>query len=319
MQRSDKENFAIAVHGGAGPDSEHIHKNLDGIKKGIEDALAKGYEVLENGGTAVDAVEAAVRSLEDNPLFNAGRGSAINSKGEVEMSASIMDGEKRNCGSVAIVKNIKNPISLAKAIMANTSFIGLGGEGALDYAQKIQIELEPAAYFITEHQYDVFRKKRFDEFRGTSYIASEQIRNRMHGTVGAVALDIHGNLAAATSTGGTENQKEGRISDSCLLGAGTFANNETCAVSATGDGEYIIRGVIGNTISNYMRLTGINVNEACKKVIHEDNSDIKGDIGVIAIDKDANICLEFNSERMHRGFRLKGKEPVVKIYPDEQS
>jgi beta-aspartyl-peptidase (threonine type) len=311
------KKFGIIVHGGAGPDSDHIHKNEEGYRKGIEEAIKAGYEVLEKGGSAIDAVEAAVNSLENNPLFNAGRGSAINAKGEVEMCASIMDGKTRNSGSVVIVKNVKNPVSLAKAVMMNTDYISLGAHGALDYARRISIQLEPDSYFVTEHQYDVYEKKRKDEFLGTREIAEEQVRNRMHGTVGAVALDQKGNLAAATSTGGTENSKEGRVGDSGMLGIGTFANNETCAVSCTGDGEYIIRGVLAHSIASAMKYRGVSVKEACKYVIHEENAGIKGDIGAIGIDKDGNFCAELNSARMHRGWRTSEDEMEIYIYNDE--
>lgn len=306
--------ITILVHGGAGADSEFIRKNKEGIKKGLLDAIDKGYEILKNNGTAVEAVEAAVNSLEDNPLFNAGRGSAINAKGEVEMCASIMDGKTLNSGAVAIVKNVKHPVSLAKAIMENTSFIYLGNAGALDYARSINIQLEPDSYFITEHQYDEYAKKREKEFLSTRSVALEQIEQKMHGTVGAVALDSEGNIAAATSTGGTPNAKEGRIGDSSMIGVGTFADNKTCAISCTGDGEYLIRGVISHSISAAIKYKGLSLKEAAALVVHEENKNIEGDIGIIALDRDGNFTLEFNSERMLRAWKQGGGSTNVKIY-----
>jgi L-asparaginase / beta-aspartyl-peptidase len=317
MKKKNKK-FGIVVHGGAGQDSDRIREKSKEYRKGIEEAVNAGYKVLEEGGSSIDAVEAAVNSLEDNPLFNAGRGAAINARGEVEMDASIMSGKELNSGAVAALKNVKNPISLAKAIMINTNYICLAGPGALDYAKKISISLEPDAYFITEHQYDVYMKKRKEEFLNTRDIALEQIRERMHGTVGAVALDKEGNLAAATSSGGTENAKEGRVGDSAMIGIGTYANNLTCAISCTGDGEYIVRGAIAYAISSYMFYKGGKPRDAVKYVLHDVNASVKGDIGVIVIDKDGNIYVDQNCPRMHRGWRSSDDDKIeVKIYRDE--
>ncbi len=310
------KKIAIAVHGGAGPDSPFIKAHKKAYEKGIEEALEAGYNILQHEGSAVEAVEAAICALENNPLFNAGRGSAINAKGEVEMCASVMDGKTLNSGAVAIVKNVKNPVMLARSVMQNTKYIYLGGEGALDYAKRTAIELEPDSYFVTEHQYDEYEKKRKEAGDSNRQIAEEQINNRMHGTVGAVALDIHGNLAAATSTGGTAYCKEGRIADSSMVGVGTYASNETCAVSCTGDGEYLIRGVLAHSVSEYMRLAHKTVKEACKHVVHTDHKNIDGDMGVIALDQNGNVAMEFNCARMHRGW-ITAKGKTVKIYRDE--
>lgn len=309
--------IALVVHGGAGQDSDHIKENFEGYKKGLADALAAGYKVLEENGSAVDAVEAAVNSLEDNPLFNAGRGSAINAMGEVEMCASIMNGAELNSGAVAVIKNVKNPVTLAKAIMLNTDYIYLAGTGALEYAKSINIKLEPDAYFVTEHQYDVYMKKRQDEFMSTRKIAREQIRQRMHGTVGAVAVDRKGNVAAATSTGGTENAKEGRIGDSSMIGVGTYANNLTAAISCTGDGEYLIRGVLAHNISSVMFHKGCSVQEACDYVVHELNKEIHGDIAGIAVTPKGEVGIAFNSPRLHRGVKVEGEKEVIKIYKEK--
>ncbi|MGE5519708.1 MAG: isoaspartyl peptidase/L-asparaginase family protein [Candidatus Dadabacteria bacterium] len=306
--------IAIAVHGGAGPDSDFIHKNKVGYKKGIEDAINAGYQVLENGGTSIDAVEAAVKRLEDNPLFNAGKGAALNSKAEVEMCASIMRGEDLNSGAVAIVKNVKNPVSLARAVMEKTRHIYLGNQGALDFAKEIDLPLETDAYFITDHQYEVYAEATKKDSGAPQKVAPEQINESMHGTVGAVALDQYGNIAAATSTGGTENAKEGRIGDSSMIGIGSYANNDTCAVSSTGDGEVLIKHVSGFHISALMEYKGFSLNEAAWYFIHEKCKDVSGDMGIIAVDNKGNIAIEFNSERMHRGSKTSDSSLKVAIY-----
>jgi beta-aspartyl-peptidase (threonine type) len=312
----EKQKFSIVVHGGAGGDSNFIKENLEGYKKGLQEAIEAGWEVLKENGSAVDAVEAAVNVLEDNPLFNSGRGSAINAKAEVEMCASIMDGKDCNSGAVAIVKNVKHPVSLAKSVMKNTNYLYLGGEGALDYAKKIEIQLEPDSYFVTEHQYDTYVKAKKDEFQSTRKTAMEQITSRMHGTVGAVAVDVKGNIAAATSTGGTENSKEGRIGDSSMIGVGCYANNKTCAVSITGDGEYVIRGVIAYDISCAVEYKRMELQEACDYVINKRNKDVEGDIGAIAVNADGDIALCFNSERMHRAWKTSSGDEGVAIYKE---
>lgn len=308
------KRFALAVHGGAGPDSDNIKQNMEGYKQGIEDALNAGYAVLESGGSALDAVEAAVRSLEDNPLFNAGKGSALNEKAETEMCASIADGKTSKFGAVAIVKNVRNPVSLARAVMEKTAHIYIGAAGALDFAQRIKAPLEPDAYFITEHQYESYAEKRQKAAKNPQEAAKEQVESRMHGTVGAVALDAKGNLAAATSTGGTEHDKEGRIGDSSMVGVGSYANNNTCAVSSTGDGEYCIKHTAAFHISAIMEYKGLSAPEACSFFMEEKYKDEKGDIGLIVIDNEGHVCLPFKADRMHRGYRNSSGEMMVEIY-----
>jgi beta-aspartyl-peptidase (threonine type) len=306
--------IAIVVHGGAGEDSEFIRNHKKEYEEGIEKAIEAGYNVLKEKGAAVDAVEAAVKSLEDNPYFNAGRGSALNADGEVEMCASIMDGKTLQSGAVAIVQNVKNPVSLSKAIMLNTRYRYLGAQGALDFAKKIKIELEPSSYFVTEYQYNEFAKARDREFQNSRDIALDEINNKYHGTVGAVALDHKGNLAAATSTGGTANCKVGRIGDSSIIGAGTYANNNACAVSCTGDGEFVIKGTIASSIRCAVQYKNMSIQEACEFILFEENKNEKGDIGIIALDPEGNPAMVFNSERMHRGYKVEGRKPFVKVY-----
>ncbi|MBZ9728064.1 isoaspartyl peptidase/L-asparaginase [Salegentibacter sp. JZCK2] len=301
-------NISIAVQGGAGEDSEFIKSHQSGYKKGLEDAVNTGYKILKGGGSALDAVENAVRSLEDNPLFNSGRGSALNNKGEVEMDASIMDGKKNNAGAVSMVRNVKNPVTLARFIMENTSHVFLSGAGALEIAKEEDLALEGDSYFITEHQVEEFIKDRKQD----DYNAI--LKKRIHGTVGAVALDKAGNLAAATSTGGTPNCLDGRIGDSCVIGAGCYANNSSCAVSGTGDGELLIINVIAYSIAFYMELKNCSLQDACDYVIHQRNMDVEGDIGVIAVDTRGNLGVCFNSERMHRAWKNNEEKITVKIY-----
>jgi len=302
------KQIGIVVHGGAGTDSEHIKKNIKEYEDGLREAIEEGYKILERGGKAVDAVEAAVRKLEDNPLFNSGRGSAVNNKGEVEMDASIMDGKTLKAGAVCMVKNVKNPVTLARYIMDHTSHVLLSDHGALEFAKDQDLELEPDSYFVTEHQYDLFLEERDKDD------VEELMKKRVHGTVGAVAADKDGNVAAATSSGGTTNALAGRIGDSCIIGAGTFANNNTCAISSTGDGEFIINGVIAHSIADVMEYKGYDIQRACDYVIHEKNKNTEGDIGVIGICPSGKIGISFNSERMHRAWKSTDLPLQVKIY-----
>jgi beta-aspartyl-peptidase (threonine type) len=303
--------IAIAIHGGAGPDSEFIRQHKEDYEKALKEAVTVGYSILEKGGSAMDAVEAAVNYMEDCPLFNAGCGAALTEMGKVEMCASIMDGKNTNSGAVAIVKNVKNPVSLARKVLEHTEHIYLGDQGAKNFAMEIDAKMEPDYYFITQHALDQVKKKKEEEGQDTG-----RKRKGGHGTVGAVACDRHGNIAAATSTGGTENSKEGRIGDSSMIGIGSYANNKTCAVSSTGDGEYCIRGVVCHDVSAVVEYKGLAIGEAVKYVLHEKNGDIDGDMGIICVDAKANIAMEYNSERMHRGWQSTDLPLGVKIYAD---
>ena len=309
--------IAIVVHGGAGPDSDRIKEHRKEYQDGIKAAVEAGWKVLEKGGNAVDAVEAAVIELENNPLFNAGRGSALNANAEIEMDAAIMRGQDRSSGAVAIIRNIKNPVSLAKAVMLNTKYRFLGDAGAMEYARKIDIRLEPDSYFITEHQFDAFSKKRLDEFSSSDSIGMEQVNEKLHGTVGAVALDREGNVAAATSTGGVENKKAGRIGDSCVIGVGCYADNKRCAISGTGDGEVLMKNVIAYDVATLMEHKGMSLQQACDFAVYSRVKKDEGDVGVIGVDPKGNVALAFNSERMHRGWKSSAdKHTHSGIYPD---
>jgi beta-aspartyl-peptidase (threonine type) len=311
--------IAMAVHGGAGPDSDLIKKNIDGYKKSLEEAVRAGYTILEGGGTSLDAVEKAVNYLEDNPLFNTGRGSVLNEAAEVQMEASIMNGKDLGCGAVALVQQVKNPVSLARAVMDKTKHIYLDGTGALAFGQQIGIDLRPDAYFITEYNYEQFEKEAQQKKEDLKEKASAQIKKKEHGTVGAVALDRQGNVAAATSTGGLENKKRGRIGDSSIIGVGAYANNETCAVSCTGDGEYMMQYVAAFHLSALMEYKGLSLKEASQYLIHEKCRDVAGDMGLIAVDAQGRVEFAFNSERMHRGWLSSDEALQVFIYPAEAS
>jgi L-asparaginase / beta-aspartyl-peptidase len=306
--------IAIVVHGGAGPDSEYIKKNYQAYKKSLQEAVDIGYQILEQRGTAVDAVEAAVNYLEDNALFNAGRGSALNEKAEVEMGASIMSGKNLESGAVDIVKNIKNPVTLARAVMEKTKHIYLADMGALEFAKKVGLKLMPEAYFITDHAFEQYMNATQEEANKVEDAGEYQVKRKTHGTVGAVALDKEGNLAAATSTGGTENKVPGRMADSSIIGIGCYANNKTCAVSSTGDGEYLIQHVMGFHLSALIDYKNMPLKEAAHHLIHEKLRDVEGDMGIIAVDQQGNIALEFNSDRMHRGWKTSTGEQGIKIY-----
>ncbi|MCE3260154.1 MAG: Beta-aspartyl-peptidase [Bacteroidetes bacterium] len=299
---------ALAIHGGARKDSAFIRDHVSDYELALREASDIAYSKLKKGKKALDAVEAAVVYMEDNILFNAGRGSAINSVGRVEMDASIMEGKDLRCGAVTLLNNVKNPVSLARIILEESKHILLGGEGAFEYAQYKKVPVEYDAYFITPHQYDLFMETRDHK----SEKEKEKILN--HGTVGAVALDKDGNLAAATSTGGLAFNRKGRIGDASMPGIGCYANNSTCGVCATGDGELNMRNVTAGYISSMMEHTTMNIQEACDYLIHKKNKSVKGDMGIIAIDKHGNIGMAHNSQVMFRAWRNAEHKLTVRIY-----
>jgi beta-aspartyl-peptidase (threonine type) len=304
--------IALIVHGGAGPDSEFILAHIPEYEKGLSDAVDAGYKILKKGGNAVDAVEAAVRVLEDNKYFNAGRGSALTAAGNAEMCCSIMDGRTKKAGAAAIINNVRNPISFAKALLEENELMYVASTEASETAKEMGLKTEPDSYFVTDHQWETFEKER-DKDPGEMKKAQGKYRKRTHGTVGAVALDSSGNLAAGTSTGGTEYSQPGRVGDSSMIGVGTYADNKTAAISCTGDGEYLITEVMAYNIAATIEHTGCTVQEAIEQVIHVKNKNTKADFGAIGIDADGTIGLAFNSERMHRAWKTP-EEKVISIY-----
>lgn len=285
------KKFSLAIHGGAGTYKKSLTPEREkAFEKALTTALTLGHGILSKGGTALDAVEAVVRNLEDEPLFNAGRGSVFNHDGKIEMDASIMNGIDKSAGSVAGVKTVKNPVTLARAVMEKTEHVMLISEGAETFAKEVGVEIVDPSWFFTEYRWESWKK------------IKDQDKTELNlGTVGAVAMDQDGNLAAATSTGGMNNKKFGRIGDSPIIGAGLYADNNTCAVSSTGHGEYFIRLNLAYDISALMGykhlLLDSATNEAIKKL-----SELGGSGGVIAVDKSGNVSMSFSTDTMFRGF-----------------
>lgn len=307
------KNYAIAIHGGAGTilRSTMTAEKESAYKKGLEEAIVSGEVILKAGGTALDAVEAAIRKLEDNPLFNAGKGAVFTNEGKNEMDASIMEGRTLSAGAVTGIKNIKNPISLAKAVMQQSDHVFLSGEGAMEFAEKVNAPKEKDDYFFVQMRYDQLQQAKENDT-----VILDHTEGKKFGTVGAVALDVHGDLAAGTSTGGMTNKKYGRVGDSPMIGAGTYANNKTCAVSCTGHGEFFIRSVVAYDISCLMEYKGLSLKEACEIVVQQKLVKIGGEGGLIALDAKGNIELPFNSEGMYRAMKKSGSEMYIGIYKD---
>lgn len=295
-----KSPIAIAIHGGAGTLTKALITPEMELKytTALEEAVKIGYAVLSSGGNAVDAVAAAVVSLEDCPLFNAGKGAVFNAVGKHEMDASIMDGSNFKAGAVALVKGVRNPVLLAKEIMQHSEHVFLAGDGAEEFAKEHGLSFEDAAYFYNALRYEQWQTlKDSDTF---SLDHSVEVNDKKFGTVGAVALDNLGNLAAATSTGGMTNKKFGRIGDSPVIGAGTYAANESCAISCTGHGELFIRSVVAYDIACLMTYKGLSLKQACDVVVHDKLVKIEGEGGLVALDAKGNIEMPFNSEGMYR-------------------
>ncbi|HEX8658922.1 MAG TPA: isoaspartyl peptidase/L-asparaginase [Hymenobacter sp.] len=302
-------NYAIVIHGGAvtmkpdqlSPEEEALQR------EGLAQALQAGWEVLHRGGTALDAVEASVRSLEDNEHFNAGRGGSLTQQGEVEMDAAIMDGSNLQAGAVSSVRYVEHPISLARAVMERSPHVYMAGAGAVELALEYGLPLKPPSHFLTpKTQQEWLESKQ-----------QEQDQPAGHDTVGAVAFDQAGNLAVATSTGGIGGQLKGRVGDSPVLGGGTYASNDACAVSCTGDGEVIVRGALAHEVYALVKYKGLPLVEACQAALQLHDEDLKGDKGMIAIDKDGNIALEFNSNFMRRAYRVGDDPAYVGMWKDE--
>ena len=306
-------NFSIAIHGGAGTLVKGMMTSeLEAkYKRALKAALESGYAVLNTGGTAIDAVEAAVVSLEDSPLFNAGKGSVFTAHGTHEMDAAIMDGNTLNAGGVSLITGIKNPVELSRDVMEKSEHVFLAGDGAMQFAKELNYAIEDEAYF-----YDEFRYKQWQEIKDTdSFQLDHSVKkDSKFGTVGAVACDQDGNIAAATSTGGMTNKKWGRVGDSPMIGAGNYANNKTCAVSCTGSGEFFIRGVVAYDVSCLMEHKGFSLQEASDEVIHKRILEINGDGGLVAVDAKGNIAMPFNTEGMYRASKSSNGDEDISIY-----
>ncbi len=307
------KTFSIAIHGGAGtlvkgmmtPEKELAYN------RALDLALEAGYAVLEKGGTAIDAVETSVIQLENSHLFNAGKGSVFTSEGTHEMDASIMDGANLQAGAVSLVTGIKNPISLAKDVMEKSEHVFLAGAGAMQFAKSQKYILKEPSYFYDQLRHDQWSHiKDTDDFQLDHSVKKDS----KFGTVGAVACDQKGNVAAATSTGGMTNKKWGRVGDSPMIGAGNYANNKTCAISCTGSGEFFIRGVVAYDVSCLMEFKGLDLASASDEVINSRILEIGGDGGLIGVDAKGNITMPFNTEGMYRAYKTSNGEKEISIY-----
>lgn len=301
----NKQEWAIVIHGGAGNVTrERITPDLDKqYRDALTEALNTGAEILKAGGTALEAVEKTVRVMEDNPLFNAGKGAVFTHEGKNELDAAIMDGSSLAAGSVAGVTDIKNPITAARYVMTNSNHVLLTGAGASQFAKEQGLEIVPPSYFYTESRYNELQRI---------------LKSEKNGTVGCCALDKNGNLAAGTSTGGMTNKRYNRVGDAPIIGAGTYANNNTCAVSATGHGEYFIRWTVAHDISALMEYKGLSLEEAANLVVNDKLVKAGGSGGVVSVDKYGNVSMPFNSTGMFRGYATADGKTGISIYKDEK-
>lgn len=316
-----RHEFAIALHGGAGViKKENMSDSLEqAYKDKLKEAITTGHKILEDGGSAIEAVKATINVMENSPLFNSGKGAVLNHEEKPELDASIMDGKTLNAGAIAGVSHIKNPIDLAISVMNDSPHVLLAGAGAEQFALEQGFDTVPSSYFITKNRLDQVRQmKAKAEDKTASAFYDPLIKDEKFGTVGCVALDKDGNLAAGTSTGGTANKLYGRIGDSPIIGAGTYANNSTAAISSTGTGEYFIRGVVAYDISALMEYKGLSLAEATHKVIQEKQIDLGGDGGVVTMDKNGNVSHAFNTPGMFRAKMDDQGDISIGIYKDDE-
>ncbi len=313
-QKTEEEparpKYAIVIHGGAGTitranlSSEKEKEYIDALNT----ALDIGEKILKEGGAAIDAVQMVINSMEDSPLFNAGKGAVFTHDGTNEMDASIMDGATQNAGAVGGVTIIKNPINAARAVMEKSDHVFMVREGAEEFAKLNGVEIVDPSYFFTESRFESLQRIINDE---KTELSGNDADEKKHGTVGCVALDINGNIVAGTSTGGMTNKRYGRIGDSPIIGAGTFADNATCGVSSTGHGEYFIRYTVARDIAAMMEYGNKSLNEASEYIINKKLVEKGGTGGIIALDRKGNIAMPFNTEGMYRGWAKDGKREVL--------
>ena len=330
-QMKNNGKVALAIHGGAGTiKRENMTAEREAeYRAKLEEALKAGYAILEEGGTSLDAVVAAIQVMEESPLFNAGKGAVFTNKGKNELDAAIMNGATRNAGTVAGITNIKSPVAAARAVMENSPHVMMIGKGAEQFAQEQGLEVVDPSYFYTDRRFNQLQRiidtekqqldhdgdAQKDSRQGS--ILDQKFPDRKFGTVGAVALDQDGNLAAATSTGGMTNKRYGRVGDVPIIGAGTYASNETCAVSATGHGEYFIRSVVAYDIAALMKYKGSSLQEAADEVVKDKLVEFGGGGGVISVDSEGNIAMPFNTAGMYRASMDTNGKMYIGIYEDE--
>ncbi len=313
------QRFTMVIHGGAGTIlRSNMTPELEGAyAEGLRNALEAGFILLEQGGSAIAAVKAAVVSLEDNILFNAGRGSVFTKKGIHEMDASVMDGKTLQAGAVAALRNVRNPVLLAGEILDHSDHVFLSGEGAVEFALRQGIKLEPDDFFFSRFRYDQWKQMRDADNYSLDHShqqVEDLMKNKKFGTVGAVACDQQGNIAAGTSTGGMTNKKFGRIGDSSVIGAGTYANNKTCAISCTGHGEIFIRSVAAYDVSALMEYKGLSLREAVEEVVNRKLTALQGEGGMIGVDTHGEAVMVFNCEGMYRALRSSDGRDELGIY-----
>jgi beta-aspartyl-peptidase (threonine type) len=313
--------IGIVIHGGAGT---ILRKNMtpekeSNYRKVLAEAIHVGYIILKNGGSSQEAVEKTINIMEDSPLFNAGKGAVLTADEKIELDASFMNGATLDAGAISGVRTIKNPISAAIKVMANSPYVMLSGEGADQFASEQGLQIVESDYFYTERRINSLRRVKEAEQKEAQNSSLEEafLKNQRYGTVGCVALDLEGNLSAGTSTGGMTNKKWNRIGDAPIIGAGTYANNKTCAISATGWGEFFIRSVVAHDISALMEYNGLSIREASRIVIHEKVAKLGGDGGIVGIDNQGNIAMEMNTPGMYRAHIDNEGNLTVKIYKDE--
>ena len=318
--KREPNSFAIVIHGGAGGIKKEYFTEAQqtAYTQKLQEALNAGYSVLENGGISLDAIQAAINIMENSPLFNAGKGAVYNSDGNQEMDAAIMDGNTLNAGAIAGVNHIKNPILAARMVMDSSKHVLLSGKGAEIMAEKYGIEMVDSSYFFTEKRMNQLKKlqgKEKTELDHTAFlIKNELIDDHKYGTVGAVAIDKSGNIAAGTSTGGMTNKKYGRIGDVPIIGAGTYANNLTCGISATGTGEYFIRTVAAHEVSSLIKFKGYSPSEALHEVLFNQIGPLGGEGGMILLDKNGEVFWDFNSSGMFRGYKKSTGEIKIEMF-----
>ncbi|NOR28312.1 MAG: beta-aspartyl-peptidase [Lutibacter sp.] len=319
-KQREPNSFSIVIHGGAGGIKREYftHEQQEAYSKKLEEALNAGYTILENGGISLDAIQAAINVMEDSPLFNAGKGAVYNNEGNQEMDAAIMDGNTLNSGAVAGVNHIKNPILAARIVMDSSKHVLLSGKGAELMAKKYGIEMVDSSYFFTEKRLNQLKKiqgKEKTQLDHTAFlIKNELIDDHKYGTVGAVAIDKNGNIAAGTSTGGMTNKKYGRIGDVPIIGAGTYANNLTCGISATGTGEYFMRTVAVHEVSSLIQYKGMTAKEALHEVLFNQIGPLGGEGGMILMDKNGDVSWDFNSTGMFRGYKKSDGDTKIEMF-----
>ncbi len=319
----EPDSFGIVIHGGAGT---ILKKNMSdsletAYREKLTEAISKGHEILAAGGSSMDAVTATINIMEDSPLFNAGKGAVFTHDETNELDASVMDGASLNAGAISGVTRIKNPIDLARAVMDKSEHVMLSGVGAEQFAEEQGFALVDPGYFYTKRRFESLQRIKERETTeldhdGKTAFVDPFIKNAKFGTVGCVALDKSGNLAAGTSTGGMTNKRYNRIGDAPIIGAGTYANNASCAVSSTGWGEYFIRAMVAHDIAALMEYKGLSIQEAAREVIQKKVPALGGDGGIVAIDRGGNIAMEFNTAGMYRAHMNKDGELTVKIYKE---